>query len=188
MKQRLILQATATLIAASSTAFSTVLADPIDMPNRKPGLWEIKMVSADARMPPQTILQCTDANTDADMRTTFSPMVKDMCSQQDMKKTATGYSIDATCNFRGIASTSHTDISGDFNSAYTVKVSTSQSGAPANAPHAHEMTMNATWMGPCKGGQRAGDIVMPGGIKINVSDMKAMRTMMPKHIPSAPPH
>lgn len=159
-----------------------------DIPNRKPGLWEIKMMSADARMPQQTMQQCTDASTDADMRTTFSPMAKEMCSQQNMQKTATGYSIDATCNFHGIASTSHTDISGDFNSAYTVKVSTTQSSGPAGVAQAGDMTMNATWVGPCKDGQKAGDIIMPGGIKMNVNDMKALQALIPQQAPSNHQH
>lgn len=185
MNPRLIVQATAALIALSS-GVTAASADAIDMPNRKPGLWDVKIVSADARMPPQTIQQCTDANTDAEMRTTFSPMAKDMCSQQDMKKTATGYSIDATCSFHGISSTSHTEISGDFDSAYTVKVSTSQGGGPPGVAQAGDMTMNATWAGPCKDGQKPGDIIMPGGIKMNVNDMKALRAMIPKQ--AAPDH
>lgn len=159
-----------------------------DIPNRKPGLWEIKVVSTDARIPPQTIQQCTDASTDADLRATFSPMAKDMCTQQDMQKTATGYSIDATCNFHGIAATSHTEISGDFDSAYTVKVSTTQSGGPPGIAQAGDMTMTATWAGPCKDGQKAGDIIMPGGIKMNVNDMKALRALIPEQTPSDHKH
>jgi len=185
MTFRLILQAAA-LAVACVTAASAASLD--DIPNRKPGLWDIKMVSADARIPPQTIQQCTDASTDADLRTTFSPMAKEMCSQQDMQKTAAGYSIDATCNFHGIASTSHTEISGDFNSAYTVKVSTTQSSGPAGIAQAGDMTMNATWVGPCKDGQKAGDIIMPGGIKMNINDMKALRALIPQHAPSPHQH
>ena len=148
----------------------------------KAGLTELSI------WPKHTYTPALATMTDADMRTTFSPMAKEMCSQQNMQKTATGYSIDATCNFHGIASTSHTEISGDFNSAYTVKVSTTRSDGPPGVAQAGDMTMNATWVGPCKDGQKAGDIIMPGGIKMNVSDMKAMHAMMPKHIPPAPPH
>jgi len=180
MTFRPVLQAVA-LICACATAASAASLD--DIPNRKPGLWEIRMMSADARIPPQTIQQCTDASTDADMRTTFSPMAKEMCAQQTMQKTASGYSIDATCNFHGIASTSHTEISGDFDSAYTVKVST-RSDDPSGVAQAGDMTMNATWAGPCKDGQKAGDIIMPGGIKMNVNDMKALRALIPQQTPS----
>ena len=41
------------------------LAGPVEMPNRKPGLWEVK-VNAGAQMPAMTMQQCTDASTDKD--------------------------------------------------------------------------------------------------------------------------
>ena len=75
----------------------------------------------------------------------------------------------------------HTEISGDFNSAYTVKVSSHHSGGPAAVPLDNDMTMNATWIGPCKAGQKAGDIIMPGGLKMNIKDMQKLRALIPQH-------
>jgi len=163
------------ILCGTGTAF----ADPIEMPNRKPGLWEVK-INAGAQMPAMTMQQCTDASTDKDMSTTFSPMAKEICSRQDMKKTATGMTIDSTCKIGGVDSTSHTEINGDFNSAYTVKVTTQSSNAPAGAPREASTTMEAKWTGPCKADQKPGDMIMPGGVKINVQDMQALKGMMPK--------
>jgi len=146
-------------------------ADPVEMPNRKPGLWEIK-VNAGAQMPAMTMQQCTDATTDKDMATSFSPMAKEM--------TATGLVIESTCNVGGMTSTSHTEITGDFNSAYTVKVSSKNAGAPAGVPAESATVMEAKWLGACKSDQKAGDIVMPGGMKINIKDMQALKGMLPK--------
>ena len=187
MKKRLVLQATAALIGgcAGMTAASAASLD--DIPNRKPGLWEIRIMMAGGQMPAQTIKQCTDATTDPEMRSSFSPMAKEMCSQQNMQKTATGMTIDSTCNIGGVASTSHVEINGDFNSAYTMKVSSSHPDAPAGAPKTTDTTMEAKRLGACEANQRAGDIIMPGGIKMNIKDMQAMRAMMPKHLPSPPP-
>lgn len=151
------------------------LAGPVEMPDRKPGLWEIK-VNAGAQMPAMTMQQCTDATTDKDMSSTFGPMAKEMCSKQDMQKTATGLVIDSTCTVSGVTSTSHTEIVGDFNSAYTVKVSTKGDGKIPDSV----TTMEAKWMGPCKADQKAGDIVMPGGMKMNIKDMQAMKGARPK--------
>ncbi|MES2602363.1 MAG: DUF3617 family protein [Pseudomonadota bacterium] len=151
------------------------LAGPVEMPNRKPGLWEIK-VSPGPQMPAMTMQQCTDATTDKDMAASFSPMAKEMCAKQDMQKTATGLVIDATCTVGGTTSVSRTEINGDFNSAYTVKVSTKGDG---KQPEAVTM-MDAKWLGACKADQKAGDIVMPGGIKMNIKDMQAMTGARPK--------
>jgi hypothetical protein len=151
------------------------LAGPVDMPTRKPGLWEIK-VNAGPQMPAMTMQQCTDATTDKDMSSTFSPMAKEMCSKQDMQKTAAGLTIDSTCTVSGITSTSHTEIVGDFNSAYTLKVSTKGDGKIPESV----TTMEAKWMGACKADQKPGDIVMPGGMKMNIKDMQAMKGARPK--------
>lgn len=40
--------------------------------------------------------------------------------------------------------------------------------------------MDAKWLGACKADQKAGDIVMPGGMKMNIKDMQAMQGMAPK--------
>lgn len=165
---------TALVLCTAMTALPA-WADPVDMPNRKPGLWEIK-VNAGGQMPAMTMQQCTDATTDKDMSATFSPMAKEMCTRQDMQKTATGLVIDSTCTVGGVTSTSHTEIVGDFNSAYTLKVSTKSAGKMPDAV----TTMEARWMGACKADQKPGDIVMPGGMKMNIKDMQAMKGARPK--------
>lgn len=161
------------------TLSGIAVADPVEMPTRKPGLWEIK-VNAGAQIPAMTMQQCTDATTDKDMATSFGPMAKEMCAKQDMQKTATGMVIDSTCTVGGMTSVTHTDINGDFNSAYTMKVSTKSDGKPPGMPPESTTTMEAKWLGACKADQKAGDIVMPGGVKINVKDMQAMKGMRQK--------
>jgi hypothetical protein len=175
MMRSLSFRVAALTICVGLYAARPALAGPVEMPNRKPGLWEIK-VSAGASMPPMTMQQCTDASTDKDMATSFSPMAKEMCSKQDMQKTATGLVIDSTCTVGGVASVSHTEINGDFNSGYTVKVSTKGAG---NQQESVTM-MDAKWLGACKADQKPGDIVMPGGMKMNIKDMQAMKGMAPK--------
>jgi hypothetical protein len=113
------------------------------------------------------------------MGATFSPMAKEICAQQNMQKTPTGMVIDSTCNIAGIASTSHTEINGDFNSAYTVSVKSTHPAIGGGAPKETNMTMDAKWLGACKPDQKPGDMIMPGGIKINIKDMQALRSMIP---------
>jgi hypothetical protein len=52
-----------------------------------------------------------------------SPLAKEICSKHDIQQTATGYVIDSVCSVAGVSVTSHSDVTGDFNSAYTVKTS-----------------------------------------------------------------
>ena len=158
-------------------------ARAVEMPIRKAGLWEMKVVRTGSPMPEMTMQHCTDANTDKEMSSTFSPVAKDMCSKQDIQKTATGYVTDSVCAVAGMSITSHSDITGDFNSAYTVKSTSHHEGGAANVPRDSTTTIEAKWLGACKPDQKAGDIVMPGGVKMNVKDMEKLKALIPKQPP-----
>ena len=162
---------------------TAMAADPL--PIRKAGLWEIKMVRTGSPIPEMTMQHCTDETTDKDMSTAASPMAKEMCSRQDIRKTATGYVSDSVCGIAGMSITSHSEIIGDFNSAYTVK-STSHSEGGAAGTRDSTTSIEAKWLGACKAGQKPGDIVMPGGLKMNVKDMEKLKAMMPKQMPQLP--
>ena len=87
-----------------------------DLPVRKAGLWEMKMVRTGTPMPEMTMQHCTDETVDKEMNNNVSPMAKQICAKQDIRKTATGYVSDSECNVAGISTTSHAEITGDFNS------------------------------------------------------------------------
>ena len=159
-------------------AMSAPAASAIEMPTRKAGLWEMKMVRTGSPMPDMTMQHCTDATTDKAMGSTFSPMSKDMCSKNDIQKTATGYTTDSVCTAGGISVTSHSETTGDFNSAYTAKVTSHSEGGPSG-PRDSTMTVEAKWLGSCKADQKPGDIVMPGGFRMNITDMEKLKGLMP---------
>jgi hypothetical protein len=158
---------------------SALAASAIEMPTRKAGLWEMKMVRTGSPMPDMTMQHCTDETTDKAMSSTFSPMSKDICSKNDIQKTATGYITDSVCTVGGISVTSHSETTGDFNSAYAVKVTSHSQGGPSG-PRDTTMTVEAKWLGACKADQKPGDIVMPGGRMMNVKDMEKLKAMAPK--------
>ena len=152
-----------------------------DLPVRKAGLWEMKMVRTGSPMPEMTMQHCTDESVDKEMNSNISPMAKQICSKQDIQKTATGYVSDSVCNVAGISTTSHAEITGDFSSAYTVKSTSHMQGGPAGAGgHDATTTIEAKWLGACKPDQKPGDIVMPGGFKMNVKDAAKLKDLLPK--------
>jgi len=151
-----------------------------ELPIRKAGLWEMKVMRAGAPAPDMTMQQCTDETTDKEMSTALSPMAKDICSKKDITKTATGYVSDSVCGLAGVSIASHSDIVGDFNSAYTVKTVSRSTSGPAAVKGDHETTIQAKWLGACKADQKPGDIVMPGGLKINLHDMDKLKSLLPK--------
>ena len=140
----------------------------------------MKVLHTGSAVPDMSMQHCTDETTDKEMSTSFSPVGKEMCSKQDIQKTATGYVSDSVCGFSGVSITSHAEITGDFNSAYTVKSTSHSERGPAGMPRDSSTTIEAKWLGACKGDQKAGDIMMPGGMKMNIKDMEKLKALMPK--------
>ena len=151
----------------------------LELPVRKAGLWEMKMVRTGGSMPDMTMQHCTDASIDKQMSTSFSPG-KETCAKQDIQKTAAGYVSDSICSVAGMTVTSHAEITGDFNSAYTVKSTSRSEGGPSGVARDSATTIEAKWLGACKADQKPGDIVMPGGMKMNILELDKLKAMMPK--------
>ena len=155
-------------------------AAAVELPVRKAGLWEMKMLQTGASAPEMTMQHCTDETTDKAMSSSFSPASKDMCSKQDVQKTAAGYVTDSVCTVAGVTMTTHSEILGDFNSAYTVKATSNSQGGSAAVPRDSTTVIEAKWLGACKADQKPGDIIMPGGMKMNVNDMEKLKGLIPK--------
>ena len=75
--------------------------------------------------------------------------------------------------------TTHAEIVGDFNSAYTVTSKSHSDKGPNGNPLDTVSTIEAKWLGPCKADQKPGDIVMPGGFKLNVKDAEKLKNLVP---------
>src|ERR1700761_6594417 len=150
-----------------------------ELPIRKAGLWEMKVARAGSTTD-LTMQQCTDESTDKEMSTSFSPMAKEICSKRDIQKTANGYVTDSTCGLAGVSIVSHAEITGDFSSAYTVHSTSHSEGGPAATKGDHVSTVEAKWLGACKADQKPGDIVMPGGLKMNIHDMDKLKSLFSK--------
>lgn len=178
----------AALIAAAlaGCAISVAPALALDLPQRKTGLWELKMSFKGRNVPGQVIRQCIDAKTDKMMNSNFGggPM-KQSCKKREVTRSPGGFTVDSVCKFGGATTTSHAVVSGDFNSGYTMQVTSTRHGGPpipgmlSGTTH---MTLSAKWLGPCRAGQRPGDIMMGNGMKLNVLDFRKMRGM-PMHLP-----
>jgi hypothetical protein len=152
----------------------------LDMPARKPGLWQLTMDFEGRNLPGQTIKQCIDAATDKDMNSLGGNM-QESCAQRNVQHVGDSIVVDSVCKFGPATTTSHAVVTGDFNSAYTVKVDSRRSGAAMpGMPQGGEMhmTVAAKWLGPCEAGQVPGDMIMGNGMKMNIRAIAAMRAGM----------
>ena len=149
-------------------AISVMPALAAELPSRKPGLWEIKMSFESRNIPGQTMQQCIDAATDQMMQSSAGPG-QNACSKRDVQQSAGGITIDSTCSVGGKTTTSHAVITGSFDSAYTMTVTSDSATAPGGKS---TITMNAKWLGPCAGDQKPGDMIMGNGTKVNILDLQ----------------
>ncbi|MBS0335112.1 MAG: hypothetical protein JSS35_20280 [Proteobacteria bacterium] len=166
---------TAANATATAPAPAAAPAGAAGFPNRKAGLWE-QTVSSDQFH--QTMKMCLDEATDAKMKVWGSEMRagKTDCSEQKVTpRMGGGWEFHAVCNMGESGTvTSDGQASGDFNSHYTVDVTSTTSGSPmAQANGVHKIKMEATWKGPCPADMKGGDMVLPGGMKINMVDAAA---------------
>jgi hypothetical protein len=168
------------LAACLLALWPAVGAEAVELPVRKAGLWELKLVRSGTALPELTMQHCTDETTDKEFAIAASPLSKEICSKRDLQKTATGYVSDSVCSITGTSMTSHAEITGDFGSAYTVKTTTHSDRPVSGLPTDHTTTIEAKWLGACKPDQKAGDIVMPGGFKLNVKDAEKLKGLVPK--------
>jgi hypothetical protein len=161
------------LRAALAFALLTTPALAIDLPARKPGLWELKMNLAGHNAAMPAFQNCIDAATDKEMMMQGGNARGQKCSKQDVQRAGDTITIDSVCDIgNGTTATSHAIVSGDFNSGYTVKVNSKREGGSAvpGMPGETNMTIEAKWLGACKADQKPGDMIMGNGMKINVRD------------------
>jgi hypothetical protein len=175
MRRRLALVAVCVFAASPAAA--------LDLPARKAGLWELQMNFENRNLPAQTMQHCIDVETDKLMNSMGGGMRSDMCSKQDVQKVGSTIVVDSVCKAGPATTTSHAVVSGDFSSAYTVKVSSKREGAAVpgmSAKGESGMTITAKWLGACKADQKPGDIIMAGGRKFNIRDMQNVPGMPKK--------
>jgi len=150
-------------------------AAPMTPPPRKAGLWEQKVATAGVS---QAMKMCLDEGVEQKMKWWGSQAQggKSDCEQQTITPHAGGgWDFHAVCKMGESGTvTSDGQATGDFNSHYRVEVNSVTNGSPmAQANGTYKSTIDATWLGPCPDGMRAGDMQMSNGITINVVDAMA---------------
>jgi hypothetical protein len=164
-------------LAAIGTA-SSWAADSVEFPARRTGYWEIHIVhDAPAGAPDMTLHACIDTSTDKAMMEAGMSVMQSMCSRHEMKRDGDAYVWDTDCAMGPMKTTSHVVLTGDFQSAYTMKITGDVTGMPdigglGKGPMKTAMTQSAKWVAAaCPEGVKPGDMQMPGGITINANEM-----------------
>ena len=174
--------ATAALLLLATGA---ALAGPT-FPPRKAGLWEMRISMADPKAAGKeggvfggdgmVMQHCVDAATDKAMQEMGDqPVMNRKFCKEEMRNEAGKLLVhQSVCKGSTGTVTTRVVISGDFDTQYRVQSNTTTE-PPQKGKPSEDMVMNAKWKGACAAGQRPGDMVMPGGMKMNIMDAMAAR-------------
>ena len=167
----------ALIAAAGLLTAAAALAGPA-FPPRKPGLWEMRMSEPGAKKAGETMLvqHCVDAATDKALQAfgdSQPNMNRKFCKEELRSEVGQLLVHHTVCKQTDTTMTTRVVISGDFNSSYRVQSATTFD-PPVKGRAPEDMLMEAKWIGACAAGQKPGDMIMPGGMKMNVSEILKM--------------
>ena len=165
-------------LAAATVAGGALAADT---PKRKTGLWEIN-TQMDGMPSMGAMQQCIDQKTD-DLMQQHAKKEKPDCGVMDVKLQGNKVTMHSVCKFDGTTATTDAVFVGAFDSAYKGDMKT-RFNPPLHGVSESKMTMEAKWVGPCKAGQKPGDMIMPNMKGMNMNEMMKdpkIQEMMKQH-------
>jgi hypothetical protein len=136
---------------------AAALAQGSPFPLQRDGWWEESMVMAGR---PMTMQTCTDAATQH-RYSAYARVSGANCSSHQVTPIPGGAKFTSTCTVNGQA---HTNV-GDFNSHVHFDMTSSGAGGERH------MVMDMKYLGACPAGRSPGDVVMPGGMVMNMAAM-----------------
>ena len=141
---------------------------PAALPQRAEGLWEQKV---SARGMTQVSRICLDKAVEQRFTWWGQHAGQGACSHTEITPRAGGgWAFASSCDM-GAGGRTETKgvVTGDFAKAYKLTADSTVSGAKAPEMNGtHQMTLEAAWQGPCPAGMQPGDMLLPGGMKINM--------------------
>lgn len=165
----------ATAILASTFVMglqaASLSAEEVKMPLRKAGKWEQSTVMEEGgKKHEQTLTICIDADMERNTALASDAEHKHNCSKYEVKKEGDAVVVAATCNMNGRDVESRTELSGDFQSAFTVKINSTTSGVQDSQSVSVKriIEQHGKYLGESCGELKAGEAMGTDGNKVMV--------------------
>jgi len=162
-------------VLALVLASAATTAPAQDFPKLKPGLWEMERSSDRERAgrapaQPNRMTMCLDESVQREMIEMGGGAMKGLCSKHDFTISGNRGRGDFVCDVAGsrMHSKSTMKLQGDV--GYRTEIDTPYDPPLAGQPHT-KTVVTARYLGACKAGQRAGDMIMPNGQTMNMRDI-----------------
>ncbi len=162
-------------------SFSAVTeAQELTFPKRKPGLWEVKTVAAQAAGLPATQL-CVGENTDNTVNhLDRQASVRGACKSSSFQAVGNGWLSESVCKEGRTNIVSRSLASGDFEKEYRIDTQVTYSPPLSSGKREDKEAVVAAYLGECRPGQRVGDLWVPGMGYINMIDGSVRAIAEPK--------
>ena len=151
------------------------------IPHRKPGLWSQTMTMSGAPSQMPSLKICVDEASEAKTSLLVQQNRDSKCGSPQLTRNLDGSITFTThCDMGAVGKidTSGT-VKGDFNSAYTVDMTSTTTGGAAGVSATQHIALTATRVGDCAPGQTGGDIILANGMKLNALHQSAMAAHQP---------
>ena len=145
------------LLLASALAAGVTTVQALELPDRRPGLWKESMFEGkSAEKPDSVAYQCVDESSDRRLR----EMAKKMNACEEGPTVRRGNRITGSnvCRIAGSKVTTEYVITGNMKTEFRVQAR-SRHEPPLFGTAENETLTVSEWQGPCKPGQKPGDIV-----------------------------
>jgi hypothetical protein len=164
------LAATAASCAAVLAALSCAApAAAQDYPKLRPGLWELSRSSDVAKAASQRTLMCLDEATQKEMYQAGLGAMGTLCSKHEFHLHGSRGEGEFVCTVGPMTVHSKAVMTLQGDTAYRTEIDTSYDPPMRGMAHTHAV-LSARHTGPCKPGQRPGDITLPNGRTVNMRD------------------
>ncbi|HEV2219059.1 MAG TPA: DUF3617 family protein [Casimicrobiaceae bacterium] len=153
-----------TAVAVSSFAAAQ------DYPKLQPGLWEMTHSSNRASSHPSTTTMCLDATVQKEMVDIGAGAMKGMCSKHDFRLSGGRGTGDYVCDMGNSKMHSKLVMVMNGDTGYRTEIHATYD-PPFMGVAQVDTVVTARRLGPCKPGQRPGDMTTANGHTVNIRDV-----------------
>lgn len=150
-------------------------ADAQNFPKLKSGLWETITSSRGNEKAPHKSTLCLDDSVQQEMYRMSTGMMAGMCSKFDIRTAGNRVTTEATCDLGGTKMRSRAVMTLAGNSAYRTEAHTTFD-PPFMGNKESTTVIEGRHVGPCKSGQKPGDLTLPGGQTLNIRQLPGAKS------------
>jgi len=146
-------------------------ADDVQLPLRKAGKWEqVTVMDEGGNKHEQTLTICIDADMERNTAVASGEEHKKSCSKYEVKKEGDKVVVDATCTMNSRDVESRTEMSGDFQNNFDIKITSNTSGIYNQQSVSVQRTIeqHGKYLGDSCGDLQAGEAMGSDGTKLLV--------------------